>query len=393
MIEHRDGAHSTKAPFPSLPSLLHRRRLLWEAAIAPSTSVAYERAFRSWSTFAATLSLPAFPSPHSLSLFVTYRADRVVPTTLAGELSGLAFYFKTVDADRWEKARSSTEVVRVLLGNHKLNPHTPVKAVPLGIDTLVAGVELSLRRGTYDGLVFATMSVVCFFSCARAQELTSYDNPSYADSRKLVLRSPTRWTEKGFSADLPYHKADPLYSGSKLYFSHSDAGDLARVVEAFLAARDKLFGRSGPLWLVGDGTSPPRSWFAERVKARMGGDFTGHTFRVGGASFYALSGMKEDKIKRIGRWKSAGWQEYVRLQPEVASRSASGTQDKHRRSQCPRSPPPHLTPSSPSSPNPPPPRPPPLLSHICQLNSQYPYPLLILVHSAVAASGLPRRQS
>ncbi|GAA5930465.1 hypothetical protein JCM10213_001099 [Rhodosporidiobolus nylandii] len=307
-----------KAPFLSLPALRVQRRSLWEAAIAESTSDAYRRAYNHWTTFALAYRLPAFPTADSLSLFVTHRSSRVVATTLAGELSGLAFYFKAVDERRWAKARESAEVMRALLGNAKLNPHTVKKAEPVAVEDVRRGVEAALGRRTYDGLLWAAMTAVCFLSCARAQELCSYNNPLYANSRKTILRETVRLSPSGFSSSLPFHKGDPLFTGTKLWYAAVDAGDFHAVVSAYIAARDRLHGAGGALWLDEKGDEPGRRWFVERAKARCGERYTGHSFRAGGASWYARRGASDATIMRLGRWQSAAWLDYVRLQPEIA---------------------------------------------------------------------------
>ncbi|GAA5873954.1 hypothetical protein JCM1840_000241, partial [Sporobolomyces johnsonii] len=205
----KSGPSRPKDPFPSPLTLLRRRLLLWRAAVAPSTATAYERAFKKWQSFAIAYGHRLFPSPHSLSLFVAFRSPSVLPQTLAGELSGVAFYFKSIDTPRWIEARSSPEVTRAMLGNAKLNPHTPKKALPLPLDALVAGIAKALATGaTYDDLLWAAQLVVAFLSCARAQEVSEYDNPLFRDHNKHTLRLSARLTPFGFAAHLPYHKAD-----------------------------------------------------------------------------------------------------------------------------------------------------------------------------------------
>ncbi|GAA5939866.1 hypothetical protein JCM1841_004223 [Sporobolomyces salmonicolor] len=313
------SAPSARAsPWPPLSHALTLRKQLWVSSIAASTSTAYDRAFRLWGSFVLAYTLPEFPTAHSLSLFVAVRSPRVVPSTIAGELSGLAFFFKAVDAERWERARASIEVLRALAGNAKANPHQPKKALPLAVDDLLRAVHLALALDSYDGLLWAAMAAVGFLSCARAQELTEYDNPHYRDVSKRIVRASLRLSPEGFSVDLPYHKADALYTGTKLWYSTADAGDLHLVVATFINLRDRIHGRAGPLWLQLDANPPTRQWFVERLKARAGPQYTGHSFRAGGASWYTVRGAPDEAIKKIGRWKSSSWEDYVRLQPEIA---------------------------------------------------------------------------
>ncbi|GAA5878148.1 hypothetical protein JCM1840_002257 [Sporobolomyces johnsonii] len=305
-------AHS---PAPSWNQVLAGGNVLWKGSIAKSTTVAYERAYRSWLSFTITYSLPFFPLPHTLSAFVTYRAPAVVPSTLAGELFGITYYYKAIDAEWWEKARSSPEVGHALLGNVKLNPHVVKKAAPLPVDELVQGISDALALpSSYDDLLWAAMASVAFLSRCRAQEVLEYDNPLFRNFNKHTAKASVRVSASGFSATLPYHKADPLYMGSKLYFSATNAGGLLSVVRVYLAARDARFADSHALWLAETGTTPTRRWFVALAKSRCGVEFSGHSFRAGGASFYARWGVSEEEIKRLGRWKPDAWRDYVRLQ-------------------------------------------------------------------------------
>lgn len=307
-----------KQPVPSLSQLVALRQTLWHAALEPSTRNRYERAMKAWATFARSLSLPHFPTAENLSLFVTFRCQFAIPSTIRGELSGMAYYFKAIDAERWEQARSDVDVARVLIGAAKLAPHSPNQAIPLPLPLLSTALSSLLSlSSSYDELLWAALSVVAFFSCARGQEITAYDDPELRDKKKYSLRSTVRLTKEGFAVHLPYHKSDPLYTGSRLSFAASDASSLLTIVRVYLAVRDELFGEAGYLWLRENGEVPTRKWWVERVQQRCGKEFSGHSFRAGGATWYAMRGVSENTIKRIGRWKSDTWQLYVRTSWDV----------------------------------------------------------------------------
>ncbi|GAA5884071.1 hypothetical protein JCM1840_007146 [Sporobolomyces johnsonii] len=117
---------------------------------------------------------------------------------------------------------------------------------------------------------------------------------------------------------LPYHKANPFYMGSKLFFNASHAGNLLTVIRIYLEARNAHFAHDHPLWLAVDGTTPMRRWFVELTKRCCGTAYSGHAFCTGGATFYARRGVTDDNIKCLGHWKLDAWTDYVCLQPEVA---------------------------------------------------------------------------
>jgi hypothetical protein len=306
-----------KKPIPSLSSLLDERLRLWNAALEPTTSLAYQRAVRDWSIFARHGNFDFFPRSESLSLFITFRFAAV--SNILPILSGLAYHFKAIDSSRWDQARSSEEVKRAIRGHAKLFPHVVKKAVPLPLDIL-APVLLALNspQACYDDVLWGAMATVAFFSCARAAELTSYDSPRFRNENKYSLRSTLRLDSLGFSVHLPYHKSDPLYSGSHLWFTASDASSFLPLLSTFLRIRDLLFPTSAFLWVRANGKVPTRRWFVSELKRRCGETISGHSFRSGGATWYALQGASDSSIQRLGRWKSAAWNEYVRLQPELA---------------------------------------------------------------------------
>ena len=318
---HRAAAapRQPKAPPPPVDELRAARAASWRAALEPASRRAYERALRNWSVFTIAYGFPFFPSADSLSLFVVFRMRDIAYNSVVSELAGLAYHFKTLDASSWTSVRSSPEVVRALIGGVKQQPREVKVAPPLPLDKLVDAVEdLSLPHTPYDDLLWAAMMVVGFFSAARAQELAAYDSPSDRNRRKVVNRDSVILNAAGFIAYLPYHKADRLYSGSRLWFAAGDAGALLDVVKLYLLARDRLFGPGGALFLRENATIPTRRWLVDGIKARCGAAFTGHLVRAGAATWYASQGVDVETIKRIGRWSSERWSAYVRLHPSIA---------------------------------------------------------------------------
>lgn len=166
----------------------------------------------------------------------------------------------------------------------------------------------------------AICSASCYFSCCgRAGEVTMPDTFSRRNPKKYMRRETSNVTASSFSSRLPYHKADPLYVGSTYFFVSSQAGtNFSLSAFYYTKARDRLFGNTGPLFLKQDGTVPTRSWFVKRLKKYFGKQYTGHSGRPGGATWYILLGWKQEDVKRQGRWKSQAWEDYIRITPEVA---------------------------------------------------------------------------
>ncbi|KAK4699176.1 hypothetical protein P7C70_g7090, partial [Phenoliferia sp. Uapishka_3] len=124
---------------------------------------------------------------------------------------------------------------------------------------------------------------------------------------------------KGFRSYLPYQKASPLYAGSHYYWVTADGGlDALRLISKYMRARDLLFGPTGPLWMRKNGAVPVRRWVVEQLKRRFGRQYTGHSPRPGGATWYVLKGADDRTVQRQGRWSSKAWEDYIRIEPEIA---------------------------------------------------------------------------
>lgn len=307
-------------PIPSRETLEASRSMLWDSALEASSAAAYRRALRQWLAFALSLRSPEIPTIDSLSLFVVWRLGTVLPSTVRGDLSALAWEFKPRMGEKeWTRVRQSAEVLRAMRGGSKVRPHSPRQAPPL----LKPEVDRAIAAGlapnpTYDTLLFATQVVFLFFACGRAAEVTDADNRAYRTSKKRMLRSRLSFTSAGIKVFLPYQKASPLYAGSYYHFALIDVGmDAARLVARYLEARDALHGRGGPLWLKADGSVPLRRWFVTRLRRLAGKQFTGHSLRPGGATWYILRGADDRTVRHLGRWSSAAWEQYIRLQPEL----------------------------------------------------------------------------
>lgn len=74
----------------------------------------------------------------------------------------------------------------------------------------------------------------------------------------------------------------------------------------------------------GKGRRPlTKSWFVQRFNGILADygepQVTGHSFRVGGATFYTRSGQDVERVKLVGRWKSDAWMGYVRDKQRLAA--------------------------------------------------------------------------
>jgi hypothetical protein len=98
--------------------------------------------------------------------------------------------------------------------------------------------------------------------------------------------------------------------------------NLARVVPA--GPNDPLF-----LWMDRRGNVRPmvKDAALEKINSIImlhgWGTMFGHSFRIGGASFYLAQGVNPKVVRIAGRWKSLAYQAYIRAFELVASRHLS----------------------------------------------------------------------
>jgi hypothetical protein len=98
--------------------------------------------------------------------------------------------------------------------------------------------------------------------------------------------------------------------------------NLARVVPA--GPNDPLFSwRDKP----GDVRPMVKTKALLRINTILGawgwGTAFGHSFRIGGASFYLAQGVNPEIVRLAGRWKSLAYEAYIRAFEQIASRHMS----------------------------------------------------------------------
>ena len=89
-----------------------------------------------------------------------------------------------------------------------------------------------------------------------------------------------------------------------------------RPIKAILAVRRNA---PGPLFIFPGGTPVTKAYFGDQLKKSLAwaGLFSecykGHSFRIGAAITAAMQGISDEKIQRMGRWKSQAFKKYIRI--------------------------------------------------------------------------------
>ena len=115
-------------------------------------------------------------------------------------------------------------------------------------------------------------------------------------------------------------KNDPFRKGC---FIHIGVGRrplcAVRAVMNYLALRRDA---PGPLFLLQNGQPLSRNiltdWLRQiMASARVPGNFSSHSFRIGAATVAARNGVPDHLIQSMGRWSSNAYQLYIRTPAEA----------------------------------------------------------------------------
>ena len=107
-------------------------------------------------------------------------------------------------------------------------------------------------------------------------------------------------------------------------------GDDLCPIEALLDYLARWGDKPGELFQWQDQTPLSKTRFVEAVRQALTAvhlpvqDYAGHSFRIGAATMAAMVGLEDSTIQTLGRWKSASYQLYIRMDPhQLATLSSS----------------------------------------------------------------------
>jgi hypothetical protein len=150
----------------------------------------------------------------------------------------------------------------------------------------------------------------------RLGELVFPNDHSLDSPRKQSRRDTLEMKSNSVSFQLPYHKADCFYEGSKIIvLSNPTPTNPVILMQRYISSRDSRFPKNPALWLRENGQPPRRNWFLEKLRQHCGPEVGGHSIRAGGATFLAQNGFSLEIIQGLGRWTSETFRIYIRQHP------------------------------------------------------------------------------
>ena len=308
-------ARQRHRPAWTLDRLVRERSIALRCALDKSTKATYSSALNTYLNFCKSHDFPIAPTPDTLSFFVVFMSHHVNPTTVDSYLSGICSLLEPHFPDI-RAARNSPLVSRTLTGCKRLRGTPTVRKALISRLDLERVIRLYTARTAHDDLLFVAQLLTGFSALLRLGELTVPDNESLRDPRKLSPRHRATVSRDFASFLLPAHKADRFFEGNKILLRRRhDVTDPCRAMTAYLRSRDSLHPYHPQLWLLQNGTPPPRSWFLRRLQAHFPNDVAGQSLRAGGATDLAERGAPPHIIQAAGRWASNTFQIYMRKNP------------------------------------------------------------------------------
>jgi hypothetical protein len=291
-------------------------------AIDRSMHGSYTSVLNSYITFCRLHGFDIEPTPHMLTLYVTFQSTYINPKSVDSYLSGIANQLET-HFPEVRASRKSILVARALQGAKRRFGVPTHRKLPLTKANLLHVLTSYGPTPSHDDLLFLTQLFTGTECLMRLAELTWPDAVALRDYRKVSMRPSVERLLEAFSFWLPGHKADHFFEGNCLFIRKSST-ETYQLFELYLTSRDRLFRSRPELWLCSNGIIPTRSWFITRLRLFFPNSIAGQSMRAGGATALAECGTAPVLIQAAGRWSMDTFNRYVRKNPFLFEALLSG---------------------------------------------------------------------
>ena len=284
---------------PALAELAAGARDYAEHAQSPATIRAYASDWNGFLSFCASHGLGALPSTSpTIAEYATHLAARAKISTIRRRLAAISVRHQRAGLESPCAHRIVREVIRGISrakGTRRVKKDAITLDVMRALLVAVEGDDAAARRDR-------AILLLGFAGALRRSEIAA------------LTVSDLRWSKQGLVVHIARSKTDQLGEGEDLAIPYVGIETLcaARAVRRYLAEADVM---SGPLFRALDMrrqlTSRPIAGIdvANLVKrlarrARLEGDFSGHSLRAGFATTAAAAKVSLDSIARTTRHKS-----------------------------------------------------------------------------------------
>ena len=259
------------------------------------------------------------PSRRMDALPVCFLAKTVQHASIKVYLSGVRALH--IDQGFSDLSAGCLRLRRVLRGIKRCQGSPVASRLPI-TDDLMLVIWNSLDLSLPDHCMFWAACCRGYFGLLRASEFTVPNLASFSPSLHLSVQDismDSMVSPSYMRVNIKGSKTDPFRQGC---YVHIGAGHLPLCALSALMTYLSLRGNSaGPLFLFQDGRPLSRATLTDWLRqimasARVPGNFSSHSFRIGAATVAARNGVPDHLIQAMGRWSSNAYQLYIKTPSE-----------------------------------------------------------------------------
>ena len=286
-------------------------RLLFAHSLAKSTFNVYTTGFNNFKIFLQNFNIPlVLPPPlHVVISYIAYLSMAgYANKSIRSYIEALSFVLKSHSVTDVTK---HFLVTKMLTGHKRLVPSQDSR-LPITLPILIdlCRVLANICYSNYESLLFKAMFVLAFWALLRVSEIVK---TNIKGAEKILQFDDVKVNKKTGIIELKiqWSKTDQCGQGTMISLAQNRALNSSvcpfRALTQFLRVRGK---HQGPFFLHFNREPVTRYQFSSVLNAALGAlgyqnlRIRAHSFRIGGATFYAQNGMTEDRLKAMGRWRS-----------------------------------------------------------------------------------------
>ena len=303
----------------------------------------YWAGWNKYQTFASQFSISTAPiTIEKVTLFIAFLGNQsLAGSTIESYIAALRFFRVLSDPSCLAPSFHTPYVNLLIRGIKRTNAsrRSPHVRLPITV-TLMRRIKqaLSVNPHSYENVLLWAACCTGFFGFLRCAEFltpddTPFDPQVHLSLDDLAYRHTA--TPPHFEVQIKASKTDQFHQGTAIVLGAT--GVELCPVAALLDFLGKRGGSPGPVFINADATPMRRRQFVSKVQEALtvagvnGGDFNGHSFRIGAATSASQAGIPETTIKTLGRWRSMAYQQYIRPSPpDLAAMSSQLASAAHK---------------------------------------------------------------
>ena len=291
--------------------------------LADNTHRTYSSAQRQYLTFCHTHHLTAIPaSEETLSLFVASLTDRLKPQSIKVYLAGVRALH--ISHGHHNPLTHTIKLQQTLRGIEREHSAPAKQKLPITFD-LLCRLRYLIDPHSEDDAVYWAAMTTAHFLLLRAGEFTVSSHTSHKGGPILRVQDVALQTAPTGDEYISFHlrqsKTDQQHRGVVLYVGHAHHAVCAVcALKVILRLHHKRpdYTRSDPLFRLSSGLPLARGdllSFLSPLLRLVGLDpqhYSGHSFRIGGATSASMAGLNDFEIQLLDRWTSDCYKRYIR---------------------------------------------------------------------------------